>query len=326
MQQLEQQVMRTRGVLRRAWSRFGVTRPDLVAPARLVLQLDDPNVSHSAGSGEPLSIPEWRDAIASVVERWGPVPVTVLAHRTASDAEAIAAVRFAHRLECPTLLVTDGTGVTDAIADELVGGGLDSVRVIVGGVSDGIQLKTVGNTASQATGTVASFLSSRARVSESLDVEVAIPWVDGVTAELTAIIGWAQEAGVDGFRLVAPYRAERLPADPELLDHVIDAAQGFCRNGPIGIEELHAMVAHQDGEPGLARHHARRRFKCPVGGQRIVVGQRRNVYSCPFHKPIGVLHGDLAEVWSNAGEHFRRIVECKRACVHTQLAPEPILG
>ena len=326
MQQLEQQVMRTRGVLRRAWSRFGVSRPDLVAPARLVLQMDDPHLPHSFGSGEPLSIAEWRDAIASVVRRWGPLPVTVLANRNASDGDAAAAVRFAHRLGCPTLLVTDGTGVTDALADELVGGGLDSVRITVGGVSDGIQLKTVGNTASQATGAVASFLGSRARVSESLDVEVAIPWVDGVTAELTAIIGWAHEAGVDGFRLVAPYRAASLPADPELLDNVIDAAQGFCRNGPTSIEELHAMVAHQDGEPGLARRHARRRFKCPVGGQRIVVGRRRNVYSCPFHEPIGELQGDLDRLWSNGTDHFRRIAECKRACVHTQLAPEPILG
>ncbi len=326
MQQLEQQLIRTRGVLRRAWSRVGVTTPELVAPARLVLQLDDTDLPATMGLSEPLSVAEWQDAIASVVEWLGPLPVTVVANHLAADPEAVALVRFAHRLECATLLVTDGTGINDAMAEEFVGAGLNGVRVRVGGVSDGIQGRTVGNTATDATGAVTAFVSARSVLSAALDVEVAIPWTDGVTTELTAVVGWAQQAGADGFRIVAPYHASRLPADPELLDGVIDGAEAFCRNGPTGIEELHTMVAHQDGAPGIARQRSRRRFGCPVAGQRLVIGRRRNVYSCPFQPAVGEFHGNLGDVWSGASEHLQRISECQRACVHAELAPEPILG
>jgi len=86
------------------------------------------------------------------------------------------------------------------------------------------------------------------------------------------------------------------------------------------------MVAHQDGGPGVASTHARRRGKCPVGGQRLVIGARRSVYSCPFHAPIGVLGDELRDVWAHAGPHLDSIASCSRACVHTELAPQPILG
>jgi hypothetical protein len=305
---------------------MGTTNPDLVAPARLVLQFDDSDLPQSTGAGEPLSVEEWQDAIASVVEWLGPLPVTVIATHNTADPAVRSLIRFAHRLECETLLVTDGTGVDGALAASLIGSGLAGMRLLIGGVSDEIQTQTVGNLATDATGAVAAFLGARDELGAKLDVELAIPWVDGVTAELTAIVGWAQQAGVDGFRLVAPYHASKLPADPELLDGVIDAAGGFCRNQPTGVEELHAMVAHQDGAPGLARDRTRRGFKCPVAGQRIVIGRRRNVYSCPFKPAIGELHGDLGGVWAGAADHLNRIADCRRACVHTELAPEPIFG
>jgi hypothetical protein len=160
----------------------------------------------------------------------------------------------------------------------------------------------------------------------ALDVEVAIPWVDGVTLEINAIIGWARQAGADGFRIIAPYKAQDLPADPELLDGLMDDNEGFCRNTTKSIEEIHTMVAHQDREPGIDRSLSRRRGRCPVGGQRLVIGAHRSVYSCPFHPPIGELGDEVSAVWALAENHLTAISNCTRACVHSELAPEPIFG
>jgi len=326
MRQLEHKLNQTRGVLRRAWSRLASVDPEMVAPARLVLQLDDRNLPGTMGTGKELSPFEWNQAIAQVIEWLGPVPVTVIATRNTADVQVPELIRFAHRLECPTTLVTDGTGIDEDKAIELLSSGLSAVRFLVGGVSDEVQQRTVGNDAAAATGAVFAMLSARRDTDLDLDVEVDIPWVEGVTEELNAIVGWARQAGVDGFRITAPYRATALPADPELLDEIVDSSDGFCRNTPTSIEELHAMVAHQDGAPGLSRTHSRRRFKCSVGGERLVIGRRRSIYSCPFHAPIVEFDVDFASAWAQAGTHLGCIASCNRACVHTELAPQPILG
>ena len=326
MRQLENKLSQTRGILRRAWSRMGSTDPEMVAPSRLVLRLDDTDLPGSIGNSAEMTAHQWHQLIAQVVEWLGPLPVTVIATHNADDPLVDALVRFAHRMECHTTLVTDGTGIDEDRAEVLLDVGLSAVRILVGGVSDGIQQKTVGNYAHEATRAVAALLGARRERGNALDVEVMIPWVEGVTVELTAIVGWAKQAGVDGFRVTAPYRAERLPADPELLDGVVDDAGSFCRNTAYSIDELHSMVAHQDGAPGIERGRTQRRGKCPVGGQRLVVGARRAVYSCPFHAPVGVLGDELSELWPKAGPHLEAIANCSRACVHAELAPLPILG
>jgi hypothetical protein len=322
MRKLEQSLIRTRSVLRRAWSRVHTTDPDLVAPARLVLQLDDTALPGSMGTATPLSLAEWSQTIAAVVARQGPLPVTVLATHSAGTDPVVELVRFAHRLECPTRLITDGSGIDAHRAGQFLDAGLGAVRVLVGGVSEAVQRVTVGNAATDATTAVAVLVAARAERDYPLDIEIDIPWVEGVTTELSAVVGWARQAGADGFRIVAPYRAHGLPADPELLDAIVDDAQGFCRNTATSIENLHSMVAHQDGAPGIAR----KRRRCPVAGQRVVIGAGRAVYSCPFHAPIGSLDGEFADVWAQSRTHIEAIASCNRACVHTELAPQPIFG
>jgi len=326
MRQLELSLIRTRSALRRAWSRLATTDPEMVAPARLVLQVDDGDLPGSTGAGKRLSMNEWQQAITQVVEQFGPLPVTVWATHTSDHPDVPMLVRFAHRLGCETCLVTDGGGIDEAKAHELLDCGIGAVRLLVGGVSETIQRQTVGNAAVEATSGLAALLKARQERGERLDVEIAIPWVDGVTIEINAVIGWARQAGADGFRIVAPYKAKELPADPELLDGIIDDNDTFCRNTTTSIEELHTMVAHQDQGPGIAREHSRRRGRCPVGGQRVVIGAHRSIYSCPFHPPIGALTDEFASAWALAGDHLSAISGCNRACVHTELAPEPILG
>ena len=329
MRSLEHAISGARAALRRASARTGGTDPARVRPARLVLRLDDGDLDGVMGDGDELSLAQWFKLLTSAVTWLGSLPVTVIAQRAGAHPYLHELVRFAHRLECETLVVTDGAGIDRARAEELIDCGMASVRVWVGGVSEGVHGAVVGSALSDATGAVAALVAARADRGAPLDIEVGVPWQGPVATELRAVIGWAREAGADGVRVVAPWRARDMPGDPELLDAIIDEGGAFHRTSAASVEELHAMVASQDGEPGLARAgmgFRRRRFPCPVGGQRLEVTANGLLYSCPFKAPIGVFAEDLRADWGAAGPHLSAIHDCARACAHVELAPQPILG
>ncbi len=329
MRKLEHAMADLRASIRRAKARTGLTTPTNGRPARLVLRLDDADLPGVLGTGDELTLAAWRRLLTSGVGWLGPVPVTLIATHNARHPYLAELVRFVHRLECDTELVTDGTGLDLDKAEELVDCGLAAARVLVGGMSEDVHRAVVGGSLADATGAVAALLAARKDRGASLDVEIGIPWQEPVQTELRAVIGWARQAGADGFRLVAPWRAERLPMDPELLDGVADEAEPFNRTPGATLDELHAMAAAQDGQPGLARSglgFRRRSFPCPVGGQRLEITSRGRLSCCPFKTPIGAVADDLERAWAAAGPHLEAIASCERACAHPELAPRPILG
>lgn len=327
MRKLEHAMADLRGALRRARARTGATAPQRVMPARLVLRLDDADLPGTMGSADELTLAAWFRLLTSGVAWLGPLPVTVLALRSGAHPYLPELVRFAHRLECDTLLVSSGEGIDQHKAEELVDCGLQAVRLLVGGMSEAVHRQIVGGELSDATRALTELKRAAASRGVPLDVEIGIPWVDPVQSEVRAVIGWARQAGADGYRLMAPWRAERLPMDPELLDHLGD--EPFNRTPAAAIEELHAMAAAQDGQPGIARGglgYRRRSFPCPVGGQRLELSAHGRLSCCPFKDPIGVAGEDLRDAWAGAGPHLKAIASCDRACGHPELAPRPILG
>lgn len=328
MRKLEHALAEVQGVLRRARSRTAPTDPARVEPARLVVRLDDADLPGVLGEGAPLSLPNWRELLSSAVTWLGPVPVTFLVGSRARHPFLGELVRFVHRMECDTLLVTDGTGLDQAAAEALVDRGLGAVRLWVGGVSESVHHAVVGSGFADASGALEALRAARQDRGAALDLEVALPWQGPAHTEARALLGWAKERGADGFRVVAPWRAVALPRDPETLDALAAVPPPFHRSHRASFDEIHAMVAAQDGEPGLVRSAAAFRAwrrSCPVGGQRVEVTAHGSVYSCPFKAPIGRVEEDLKATWSAGGAHLSAIAGCGRTCAHIELAPAPVL-
>ena len=97
MRQLEQRLRLTRAALRRSWARLSRVDPELGAPARLVLRLDDADLPGSLGEGTLLQPRDYDQILAQAVQWLGPIEVTVLATHSGDHASLIPMVRFAHR-------------------------------------------------------------------------------------------------------------------------------------------------------------------------------------------------------------------------------------
>ena len=317
MKLLQQKIIRAHAALRLARARLAWTNPARSRPARLVVRLDDVDLPGSVGEGNTLTRADWRRILVDGVAWLGPLPVTVIAGNRGDHPELIEILRFAHRLECPTLLVCDGGGIDVPRALELMDIGLESVRIRVGGVSEAVHHSVVGGSVSVASDALTAFVDARKYRGVPIDIEVLMPWKGQASTEVRAVLGWARQVGSDGFRLTPPWRAEDLPADPEVLDDIGETPGPFNRTNHAAVVALHAMVAEQDGEPGRRRQQG----KCPVGGQRLEITENGQLYSCPFHPPIAMKTA-LKDSWEDGGRaHLKAIAGCSRSCHHTELAP-----
>ncbi len=331
MRQLEHRLAWSRLRIRQGLARLGPRDPARTIPARLSLRLDEADLPFELGQGAVLTPAAWHRGIVAMVELAGPLPVTILAGGKAGAPIAAELVRFAHRLECPVTLVCDGRGVDFAKAAELIDRGLRNLRVLIGGVSAEVHqavLHPSGDGASldEATGAVTAAVAARADRKARLDIEVGLPWRGPAHAEARAVLGWARQAGADGFRLLPPWLAADVAVDPELLDSLADPSDPFQRTDAGTIAALHAAAAHADGKPGHARVHAlgsRRHRPCPVGGLRLELSARGRLCCCPFLPPIAdaiePASQDLPEAWAQAGPHLAAIRACDRLCAHPEL-------
>ncbi len=330
MNSLQQQHAALRAARRRLAARRAGGAPTRVEPARLVLRLDDGDRPERMADRPALSPARWHGLIVQAVDWLGPVEVTVWAPRTSGGFLAAELVRFAHRLDCRTVLLTDGAGVDLDKARELWDRGLQLARVRVGGVSAEAHRAVVGGELDDAVGAVRALVRARDERGAPGQIEVVQPWRGPAASELRAVVGWARQAGADGFRVEAPWRSVGMPADPEALDALEELAAGFDRTPPALIQELHAMAASSDGGPGMPRAQAparRRRWRCTVGGERLELHAQGGLCCCPFKDLITLdLAGtDLTVAWATAGPHLDAIAHCTRACPHSELAPRPLL-
>ena len=326
MRWMQHRIVSARAALRNLAARRAPAGGGLLRPARLVLRLDSAGLEPAADPGPAPSLAALQRRVAEAVRWLGPIPVTVLAHGRGADPDTVEIIRFAHRLDCPTCLETNGDGIDRAAALALVDAGLRAAVLRMGGVDADTHAAVTGGDLDAARLAARALVAARRDRAVALDLEVAIPWRGPVASQAGAVADWARQAGADGVRVEAPYRAQDVGDASE--GGALDALQAlpgpFGRTPAATVEELRRMATAADGEPGLPRARAghRRLTRCPIGGQRLEIGVEGQLLCCPFHPPIPLGSAELSEAWRGADPHLEAIRACGRACAHVEQEPQ----
>ncbi len=312
MRRLQHHIAEARAAARNLSARLGPLQPADLRPARLVLRLDDADLPGSLGEGAPLAEAALQARIAEAVGWLGPLPVTVFSAGIDAEGPAIELLRFAHRLDNATTLVTAGLGLDERVALALMDAGLGRLclRLDADSAAPG----------SPAQGALKALRFARNARQAPLDLECWLPWEGASAAAAPALLLWARAAGADGLRVVAPWRAEDLsPAPPPA------AAPPFDRTDP-GTRALLARMKDATPGPGAdGRSALRRPFgPCPVGGQRLELTLNGRLCACPFQVPIPGDGALASRVATGASDHLQAISACDRVCAHPELVPAPL--
>jgi hypothetical protein len=290
-------------------------------PARVVLDLG------RSWSGLPVEAdqdPErWFQVLLAAVEWLGPVPVTFLNRSRCLSPLVPDLVRFAHRLECSVSLYGVDGGVDDDMALQLVDRGLQRACLVLGGVTPDLHAEVSGRSVGRTTAAVTALVRARERRRASLDVVVDFPCTPATAKDLPAVLGWARQAGADGFAVSPPFLAPAAPAtlDDELELRVTEletSRDPFHRTARGTAGALRATWQVGDGGPGGLGPTV-----CPVAGLRLDLRGCGRFGACPFKRSIGQLSsgGGLTEAWAAGREHFEAVRSCPRRCWHQELVP-----
>ncbi len=321
---------RTRTAMRSAARRWAARLPapvgQHVTPASLALHLSPVLPGERAGERERPE-PEWdvlRRTVVEVVADQGPVPVHVLTVGRAPDAGAMGVIRLAHRLDCPVVVWTDGTGLTGAMAGELLDVGCEAVAVTVASLDNDVHQAVVGNSVVEATDALVALATARAERRAPVLLHLALPWSAGVEPEVRGVLGWADHLGLDSVTILPPVRGGGVGPLAEWSSILREG--GVVGMGAAEERYLRALAAEDDGLPGIAREAADLRARirpCPVVGTRIAVDASGAVFSCPFHPPMGTMTDSALSVWQADKTHREAVRSCTRRCRHPTLALGP---
>ncbi len=298
-----------------------VRRGRAAEPARLVL---DAGRSWSGQSlDNPLPLERWQRLLLEAVDWLGPLPVTLLSRCQTLPALAPELVRFAHRLGCPVSLYGVDGGIDADLALRLVDLGLERATLVLGGVTPDLHAEVSGRSVGRTTAAITALVEAREARRAALDVVVDFPCTPGTAKDLPAVLGWARQAGADGFAVSPPFLA---PAAPVLLGQdlarrvaELEASRDpFHRTGRGTVAALEATWTAGDGGPGGIGPGA-----CPVAGLRLDIRACGRFGACPFQRSIPApapgVH--LSDAWAAGRGHFEAVAACARRCWHQELLP-----
>jgi hypothetical protein len=290
-------------------------------PARLVLDLG--RCWNGQPHAAPASLERWQHQLLAVIDWLGPVPVTFLTRSHRLPALVPELIRFLHRLGCSVSLYGVDSGIDDELALRLVDLGLERACLVLGGVTPDLHAEVSGRSVGRTTAAVTALVRAREQRGASLDVVVDFPCTPGTAKDLPAVMGWARQAGADGFAVsppfLAPAASARLPSS--LSRRILElerSGDGFHRTPRGTARALEATWAAGDGGPGGLGP-----TRCPVAGLRMDLRACGRFGACPFHRSIGQLEPgtDPAAAWADGGGHFEATRSCERRCWHQELIP-----
>jgi hypothetical protein len=264
--------------------------------ARLKIRLDKLGAPGPVPVNPSFSLDAWYERILEVMEG-GVIPVEFIAYPQHPRLELL--IRFCHRLEAPTSLRTEGTGLDRRVADALVDAGLQQLWLLIE------QPATIPDTFIA----IEQLKASRSDRKSPLKIGVEALFVASWARELPGIFRASRLAGIESVRLLAPYQGPVWQQDQQdrqavMLDIMALDRPPFNATAP-GLKE--ALEQMQEALPGTPRSSG----FCTLGSQ-VELLPDHSIRCCPFQKGAAIT-GLPSKVLA---EHRTAIRACNRECWH----------
>jgi hypothetical protein len=205
VKELTQALARSRFALRRIRSRVPVLSRG-VEPVRVLLSLGEKAGESTSEADPALSEEQWKSTVVDLVTWLGPVRVCVECPDSDHLGLALDLVRLAHRLECPTHLITTAS-VSFEQALEFIDRGLGAVSIRVAGLDNKTHRLILDGELDHVSSSLSAFSKAGALRDRDFALQVNLVAHGENLATLKAMAGWARQAGADAVSLGLPLGA-----------------------------------------------------------------------------------------------------------------------
>lgn len=279
---------------------------------------------------DELSTEEWKRSISELRDWLGPFKLNISGGEPLVRKDAMEILRHACERGVLAGIVTNGTYITEEVADELAEMGMFNVNISLDGFREATHLHFRQKYYDRTMNAFRLLKEARERRGSDMRILVKFTLMGYNLDESLEVIRWAGDEGLDGV-MMQPLELKQdeedlaylWPQDFDHLDRVVEQMVDLKRQGYPLLNDL----SHIKKFPAYFRSAMHRQASlleregiCHVGVTNFFIGANGEVVTCFYMDPIGNLRTQTPrEIWESALARKRReeIRTCNRDCLLT---------
>ena len=279
---------------------------------------------------DEMSTEEWRKSLTQLREWLGPFKLNISGGEPFVRKDIRELLRFACDLGIMTGVVTNGTFINEALAEELVEMGMFNVNISLDGFHKETHLHFRARDYEKTMAAFGHLRDARERLGSDMRILIKYTLMGYNLDEALEVLHWCREEGFDGV-MMQPLELkddeEELdylwPKDFDHLDSVVDKMLEMRRQGfPLLNDRSHVEKFKLYFRAAKHRQASllEREGICHVGVTNFFIGSNGDVVTCFYMDPVGNLREESPlAIWEGAQARKRReqIRTCGRDCLLT---------
>ncbi len=279
---------------------------------------------------DELTTREWKRVVSELADWLGPFKLNFSGGEPLVRKDALEILRHACERGVMAGIVTNGTFIDEAVADQLAEMGLFNVNISLDGFRRETHLHFRQRDYDKTMAAFRHLKAARERHGADLRIIIKFTLMGYNLREAIDVVRWAREEGYDGV-MMQPLELKEdeenlaylWPDDMEALDDTVDQLLDMKKQGyPLINDTTHLRKlklyfrVHKHRQASLLQ----REGICHVGVTNFFIGANGDVLTCFYMDPVGNLREQTPrEIWTSAVARKRReeIRLCNRDCLLT---------
>jgi MoaA/NifB/PqqE/SkfB family radical SAM enzyme len=277
-----------------------------------------------------MSTEEWKKSLTQLAEWLGPFKLNISGGEPFVRKDIMTLLEHACGLGVLTGVVTNGTFITDEIADRLAKMNLFNVNISLDGFRKGTHLHFRARHFEKTMEAFDRLDAARKRHGVDMRILIKFTLMGYNCKEAIEVLEWAQEKGFDGV-MMQPLELKHddidldylWPSDFREMDAVVDRLLEMKAEGYPLLNDTSHLRKFKDYFRAAKHRQAsllERQGICHVGVTNFFIGSNGDVVTCFYMDPVGNLRAEAPrQIWEGAQARKRReeIRTCGRDCLLT---------